>query len=89
MPDAIPPQIRSQRADTVRQLAAQMSRQFCQDFIGKTISVVLEHGRTDAQPAHGKWHFAVLLPPDSGKQGAEVMVQLMEYTKNGIKAKLI
>ena len=89
MPDAIPPQIRSRRADTVRQLAAQMSRQFCQDFLGKTIPVVLEHGRTDAQPAHGKWHFAVLLPPDSGKQGAEVMVQLMEYTKNGIKAKLI
>lgn len=89
MPNAIPPQIRSQRANTVRQLAAQMSKTFCEDFIGKTIPVVLEHGRTDAQPAHGKWHFTILLPPESGKQGNEVMVQLTAYTKNGIQARLI
>lgn len=86
MPEVIPPQIRAQRANAVRQLAAQMSRQFCQSFIGEIISVVLEHGRTDTQPAHGKWHFAVLLPPESGKQGTEIMVRLTQYTKNGIKA---
>lgn len=86
MPEVIPPQIRAQRANAVRQLAAQTSRQFCQSFIGEIIPVVLEHGRTDTQPAHGKWHFAVLLPPESGKQGTEIMVRLTQYTKNGIKA---
>lgn len=89
MPEVIPPQIRAQRANAVRQLAAQMSQQFCQNFIGQIIPVVLEHGRADAQPAHGKWHFAVLLPPESGKQGTEIMVRLTQYTKNGIKATLI
>lgn len=86
MPDSVPHQIRSKRAEEVRQLAAQMSHAFLQDFIGKTIPVVLEHGRTDAQPAHGRWHFTVLLPPDSGKQGTEVMVKLTECSKNGVKA---
>ncbi|MDO4286997.1 MAG: tRNA (N(6)-L-threonylcarbamoyladenosine(37)-C(2))-methylthiotransferase MtaB [Eubacteriales bacterium] len=86
MPDSVPQQVRSQRANTVRQLASHMSQNFLQQFMGQTIPVVLEHGRADAQPAHGKWHFPVILPPDSGKQGSEIIVQLTEPTKNGMKA---
>lgn len=86
MPDSIPQDIRSQRADELRTIAAHTGQAFLQQFIGKTIPVVLEHGRSDCQPAHGKWHFIVTLPPDTGPQGTEIMAALTAIHKNGIKA---
>lgn len=84
MPNAVPQDVRTRRADELRKLAAQMGRDFLQQFIGKTIPVVLERGRSDCQPAHGKWHFPVTLPPDSGKQGDEITVKLTDIHRNGL-----
>ncbi|MDO4173197.1 MAG: tRNA (N(6)-L-threonylcarbamoyladenosine(37)-C(2))-methylthiotransferase MtaB [Eubacteriales bacterium] len=86
MPDAVPPQVRAQRAERVRQLAAHMGRDFLQPFLGQTIPVVLEHARAHAQPAHGKWHFSVFLPPNTGKQGDEISVRLTAIHKDGMQA---
>ncbi len=85
MPDSIPQDVRASRADELRRLSAQMGQDFLQQFIGKTIPVVLEHSRADSQPAHGKWHFSVTLPPDSGMQGGEVSVKLTAIHKNGLR----
>ena len=84
MPDAVPQDVRAQRANELRNISIQMGHDFLQQFIGKTISVVLEHGRADCQPAHGKWHFPVMLPPDSGKQGDEVTVHLTNMQGAGL-----
>lgn len=86
MPNAVPPHIRAQRANIVRDLAAQLSWDFLTPFIGKTTSVILEHGRKDAQPAHGTWHFSVQLPPNTGKQGDICPVKLTGIAKNGMTA---
>lgn len=89
MPNFVPPQIRAQRANAVRDLAAQLSQDFLQPFIGKTISVILEHGRKESQPAHGTWHFSVQLPPNTGKQGDICQVKLTGITKNGMTAEKV
>lgn len=86
MPDAVPQQVRAQRAERVRRLAAHMSHDFLQPFLGQTIPVVLEHGRAHAQSAHGKWHFPVFLPPNTGKQGNEISVRLTAIHKDGMQA---
>ncbi|WP_432617022.1 tRNA (N(6)-L-threonylcarbamoyladenosine(37)-C(2))-methylthiotransferase MtaB [Butyricicoccus sp.] len=89
MPNAVPPHIRAQRANIVRDLAAQLSWDFLTPFIGKTTSVILEHGRKDAQPAHGTWHFSVQLPPNTGKQGDICQVKLTGIAKNGMTAEKV
>lgn len=89
MPNSVPPQIRAQRANAVRDLAAQLSQDFLQPFIGKTISVILEHGRSESQPAHGTWHFSVQLPPNTGKQSDICQVKLTGITKNGMTAEKV
>ena len=89
MPNAVPPHIRAERANAVRDLAVQLSRHFLTPFIGKTISVILEHGRKDAQPAHGTWHFSVQLPPNTGKQGDICQVKLTGIAKNGMTAEKV
>lgn len=89
MPNAVPPHIRAQRANIVRDLAAQLSQDFLTPFIGKTTSVILEHGRKDAQPAHGTWHFSVQLPPNTGKQGDICQVKLTGIAKNGMTAEKV
>ena len=89
MPNAVPPHIRAQRANAVRDLAAQLSQDFLTPFIGKTIPVILEHGRKDAQPAHGAWHFSVQLPPNTGKQGDICQVKLTGIAKNGMTAEKV
>lgn len=89
MPDSVPPQVRAQRATAARALAAQMSQDFLRPFIGKTICVVLEHGTSEAQPAHGDWHFSVVLPPDTGRQGDVCRVRLTGIAKNGMAAEKI
>lgn len=89
MPNAVPPHIRSERANAVRDLAAQLTQDFLTPFIGKTISVILEHGRKDAQPAHGTWHFSVQLPPNTGKQGDICQVKLTGIAKNGMTAEKV
>ena len=89
MPNAVPPHIRAQRANAVRDLAAQLTQDFLTPFIGKTISVILEHGRKDTQPAHGTWHFSVQLPPNTGKQGDICQVKLTGIAKNGMTAEKV
>lgn len=89
MPNAVPPQVRAQRANAVRDLAAQLSQDFLQPFIGKTISVILEHDRKESQPAHGTWHFSVQLPPNTGKQGYICQVKLTGIAKNGMTAEKV
>lgn len=89
MSNAVPPHIRAQRANIVRDLAAQLSWDFLTPFIGKTTSVILEHGRKDAQPAHGTWHFSVQLPPNTGKQGDICQVKLTGIAKNGMTAEKV
>ena len=76
MPDSVPPSVRAQRADELRALAAGMTRDFLLPFVGKTVSVVLEHARADSQPAHSRWHFAVEIPLGCGRQGDEIAVRL-------------
>ena len=56
---------------------------------GKTICVVLEHSTSEAQPAHGDWHFSVVLPPDTGRQGDVCRVRLTGIAKNGMAAEKI
>lgn len=89
MPNAVPPQVRAQRANAVRDLAVQLSQDFLQPFIGKTISVILEHDRKESQPAHGTWHFSVQLPPNTGKQGDICQVKLTGIAKNGMTAEKV
>lgn len=89
MPNAVPPQVRAQRANAVRDLAVQLSQDFLQPFIGKTISVTLEHDRKESQPAHGTWHFSVQLPPNTGKQGDICQVKLTGIAKNGMTAEKV
>lgn len=86
MPDSVPPQVRAQRAAAARALAAQMSQDFLRPFIGKTICVVLEHGTKRGAAAHGDWHFSVVLPPDTGRQGDVCRVRLTGIAKNGMTA---
>lgn len=86
MPDPVPPAERARRADLVRALAAEMTDCFLHSFVGKTIPVVLERGRTDRQPAHSRWHFPVLLPPGSGKQGDQIFVTLTQVHSGGMLA---
>ncbi|MGN1031384.1 MAG: tRNA (N(6)-L-threonylcarbamoyladenosine(37)-C(2))-methylthiotransferase MtaB, partial [Butyricicoccaceae bacterium] len=74
--EQIPLPVRNHRADIARELAGELSQAFLQQFVGKTIPVLLERSRTEFQPAHSKWHFAVHLPPESGAQGSLCHVML-------------
>lgn len=88
MPDAVPPHIRAQRADALRDTAATCSRDFLKQFIGKTVPVILERTHAAFQPGHSRWHFTIQLPPDSGPQGSEQHVLLTELTENGLRGKI-
>ncbi len=57
--DSVPLPVRQERANRVKTVAAALSREFLQDFVGKTIPVLLESPRNAFTPAHSSWHFPV------------------------------
>lgn len=86
MPDSVPQAVRMKRADELRTLSAQLTHDFLCGFVGKTVPAVLEHARTDRQPAHSRWHFAIDLPLGCGTQGQEIQAVLTEVCGNGMRA---
>ena len=86
MPNSVPQQVRSQRADELRHITAQLTQTFLSQFVGETVCVILEHPRADRQPAHSRWHFSITLPLGCGKQGDEIMVTLTEVHGNELYA---
>ncbi len=82
MPNAVPPAVRTQRAEQLRVVCSALSERFLQGFLNQTISIVLEQPHHGIQSGHSRWHFAVQLEQPVGHPGDEVLV-IPERIQNG------
>lgn len=85
LPDSVPPAERAHRADELREIARELSRQFLSGFIGKIIPIVPERPHRGTQSGHSRWHFAVQLDQPSAKQGEEISVRIVSLTGDTLR----
>lgn len=74
--DQIQLSIRHDRAERAKKVAGELSRSFLENFIGKTINVLLETPQPNYTPAHSSWHFIVKVKKAKGKKNTTCLVKI-------------
>ncbi|MGN1014707.1 MAG: tRNA (N(6)-L-threonylcarbamoyladenosine(37)-C(2))-methylthiotransferase MtaB [Butyricicoccus sp.] len=84
MPDSVPPAIRAQRADQLRDVCRASATTFLQQFIGQTITILPERPHHGVQSGHSRWHFSVRLTEPTAPQGQELNICILGVTEDGL-----
>ena len=80
--DSIPIPIRQARAEQAKALAAHMTQDFLQQFLGKTIPVLLESPQKNYTPAHSSWHFSVRVSSTDLPRNTVCMVKITQIERD-------
>jgi threonylcarbamoyladenosine tRNA methylthiotransferase MtaB len=85
MQDTLDTKVIKERSKTLRELDAQLQREFRQQFIGETATVLMEND-TDQPHGRAERYFVVYLksPAQPVKRNDLVAVSLIENSKNGV-----
>jgi threonylcarbamoyladenosine tRNA methylthiotransferase MtaB len=76
--DSIPIPVRQARAEQAKSIAAHMTQNFLQQFLGRTIPVLLESPQKNYTPAHSNWHFSVRIPSTDLPRNTVCMVKITQ-----------
>lgn len=88
MPDQIPLAIKNQRAEEAKAVAAQMSRQYREKFIGRTLEVLFEHPNGDAWSGHSAYCFPVTAAGQEITKNKLCQVKVTAVTDTGVSGHL-
>jgi threonylcarbamoyladenosine tRNA methylthiotransferase MtaB len=92
LPDHVPPGIRKERAKKMRELGARKKREFYRGFIGRCVSVLVEHAvdkGSGAYKGYSRNYLPVLVQAEESQINHEVEV-VIEGLENGwLKGKMV
>ena len=88
MPDQIPLAVKNQRAEQVKKIAAQMSKQYREKFVGRTLEVLFEHPDGDIWSGHSAYCFPVTASGQEIQKNKLCQVHIMAVTDTGVSGHL-
>ena len=89
MPDQVPGDVAKKRAARLRTLGEEKNRAFAGGFIGRTLELVVEGGKTDGlYKGLSRNYLTVLFSGPDGLEGKAVQVEVIGVTGGGLKGRL-
>lgn len=89
MPNQVPENVKKQRAAQMQQVAEELHRQFCRQYIGTEAFVLMERGKDGIFEGHTENYMTVTVKSDKALQGKIVPVRITGLQEGNFVGKLL